>query len=201
MKRREALKSITLSTGAVISAGTWMSLLQSCCREASLEWVPMNLTRDEAQILRSVCDRMIPKGTSVGAVEMKVPLLIDKMLGGLLSDEEAAKFKKGMALYNGQLPNSFFKLTVKEQDEELGRWLDVDPERTMQIRGLVRQTETRESAEEYYIYSFLLTARELCVRGFRESQYVGEEMLAYDPVPGVLLGCIDYSEVGAPWSL
>ena len=201
MKRREALKSITLSTGVVISGSTWMSLLQSCSNETALEWVPISLSRDEAQTLRSICDILIPTGDSVGAVDMKVPLVIDKALAGVFSEQDVAKYKKGMKLFNADLGKSFHKLSDEKKTEALSKWYNVSPEKALQIRGLVAMPESPESTDEYYIYSFLVTTRDLTIKGFRESEYVGKELLAYDPVPGVLEGCIDYSEVGKSWSL
>lgn len=201
MKRREAIKSLTLSTGLVISGSTWMSLLQSCANEPAIDWVPISLSRDEAKTLRSLCDRLIPKGDTVGALDMKVPLMIDKALNAVLSDEESARYKKGMSLFNGKLSREFHKLSEEKQNEALKTWFDVEPQRALQIRGLVAGPETAESDDNYYIYYFLITTRELTVKGFRESEYVGKELLAYDPVPGVLQGCIDYSEVGKAWSL
>jgi len=37
--------------------------------------------------------------------------------------------------------------------------------------------------------------------GYYTSEKVGEEILSYDPVPGVFQGCIPLSDVGNAWSL
>jgi len=52
-------------------------------------------------------------------------------------------------------------------------------------------------------YVFLDGLRQISIWGFRNSEYIGEKVLAYDPVPGQQKGCIDLIEVtgGKSWSI
>jgi hypothetical protein len=52
-------------------------------------------------------------------------------------------------------------------------------------------------------YYALKTLRGLAVFGYKNSEKVGEEVLAYDPVPGVYKGCESLKELtgGKAWSL
>ena len=52
-------------------------------------------------------------------------------------------------------------------------------------------------------YIFLDGLRQLSIWGFRNSEYIGEKVLAYDPVPGQQRGCVDLIETtgGKSWSI
>jgi hypothetical protein len=52
-------------------------------------------------------------------------------------------------------------------------------------------------------YAFANNLRGLAIWGYKTSEYVGEEVLAYLPVPGEYIGCGDVQELtgGKAWSL
>jgi len=52
-------------------------------------------------------------------------------------------------------------------------------------------------------FAFADNLRGLTIWGYKTSEYVGEEVLAYLPVPGEYIGCADTQELtgGKAWSL
>lgn len=52
-------------------------------------------------------------------------------------------------------------------------------------------------------FAFADNLRGLAIWGYKTSEYVGEEVLAYLPVPGEYIGCADAEELtqGKAWSL
>jgi hypothetical protein len=205
MKRREALKSLTLSTGLVISQASIFGLIQSCSQPTPLGWVPMNFTEAEAATVQAVCNVIIPKGSDVGALDMNVPQMIDRFSSEVLTPEASSLYKKGLKVFNEVVDKKdgkgFSELNFETQNEVIKRFFTLKPERTAEILASIKLPEGDVSSQEFYLYSFLLQTRELCIHLFRTSAYVGEEVLSYDPIPGVYQGCIDVAEVGRPWSL
>ena len=56
---------------------------------------------------------------------------------------------------------------------------------------------------ESEVYNFLTQIRSLTLNAFRLNKYVAEKVLAYDPIPGKLKGCVDLNQTtgGKRWSL
>ena len=59
------------------------------------------------------------------------------------------------------------------------------------------------SDEEKSAASFTTELRDLTINAFRTNEYIGENVLAYQPVPGRNVGCVDLDEAteGKAWSL
>jgi hypothetical protein len=216
MQRRDALKRIGLSMGYVVATPTLLSILQSC--KNNPEWVPVYFTREEGNVIYSLIDIIIPKTEIPGAAELDVPQFIDAFIHEVFR-------KNTLAVFNSS-KNTFIKkireLTEQEEIQEvapevltnlLDKHLKIDKkkERELQIKiGMhTMEEEVPDSfereplTEEDYIYNFLSTIRDLAIWGFKENQFIGEEVLAYKPIPGEQKGCIDAQEAsgGKAWSL
>ena len=102
MDRRKALKSISLSTGLVISSGTFLSLLQSCQEKDAINWIPVFLSKDDAITVSEIANIILPKTDLPGAIEMSVPQFIDLLMKDVFSDEQNEKFLSGLRVFNKQ---------------------------------------------------------------------------------------------------
>ena len=62
---------------------------------------------------------------------------------------------------------------------------------------------TADAPQEALAYNSISRLRDLAVTGFRGSEYIGEQVLAYAPIPGQQQGCVDLMETtgGKSWSL
>ena len=58
-------------------------------------------------------------------------------------------------------------------------------------------------SEEIARYAFANQIRDAAIWAYKSSEYVGEEVLAYLPVPGEYIGCGDLNELtgGKDWSI
>ena len=63
--------------------------------------------------------------------------------------------------------------------------------------------EKSKISDEVAIFALLTNLKSLMIRAYRGSELVGEQFLAYDPIPGRHIGCIDLNEAtgGKSWSL
>ena len=63
--------------------------------------------------------------------------------------------------------------------------------------------ENKTDLNEAFSFNFLNTIRQLTITAFKGNEYIGENVLAYVPIPGQQKGCVDLQETtgGRAWSL
>ena len=196
MNRRELLKGLGLSIGYAMATPAVLSLLQSCKTDA-VSWTPKFLSEDEGIILKNLVDLILPKtDASPGALDVNVPEFIDLYYGKALNDEGQKEYKDGIqAIINAlqvSKDNSVSKLETDDYDKLLVKYLRAK-----------KEEQENFSEEEQIVFNALVGLRGTSVWAYRTSEKIGEEVLAYDPIPGAQLGCISVEEAtgGKRWSL
>jgi len=197
MKRRDVLKGMGLSLGYAIATPTLLSLLHSCNTEKEL-WTPKYVTAEIGTLLENLIDLILPKtDSSPGALEVNVPEFIDLYFGKAMDDEHQSEFSEGLQAVMDELQisediNPVANIKTEEYEKLLSKYLRTSKEAQKKLRE-----------EENLVFSALVDLRNTSVWAYRTSKKVGEEVLAYDPVPGVQLGCIPLEEAtgGKKWSL
>ena len=101
-------------------------------------------------------------------------------------------------------------ITNEDVDVQLNRFLRAD-EATQEARGkaldvwaeATENGETLVIPEEGVAQAMINSLRRLAVFSFKNSEVIGETVLAYAPVPGEQKGCISVEEAtgGRAWSL
>ena len=81
--------------------------------------------------------------------------------------------------------SSVKSISIKEWDDQLAKYLKSD-------------LEVNKEAK-----SFAIRLRRITVQAFRINEYIAENILAYDPVPGRQEGCVDLEQAtgGKAWSI
>lgn len=197
MKRREALKKTTLLAGSAALVPSLFSLLQSCKQEKRLSWQPIFLTEDQAQLISTLVDTLLPKTETPGALDMKVDMFIDLVFANLFNkqaQEAMLTEMKGFdVLATENFGTKFVNLSVKDRNEFLKEQESGSPKYNGQVWG------TAVGVQEPV--GFYRTIKSLALWGYFTSEEIGKNILNYDPIPGEYLGCIPLSDVGNSWSL
>ena len=199
MKRRDALKNIGLAAGFAAITPSIFSMLQSCTSNTET-WVPNYLTSDEKTIVTKLADIMIPKtATTPSASEVNVPQFIDNYILEVLEtkDQEItrAAFNKIITLLKRDTESNIDDVTLEQYksllDEHMFLSKEVDPEREANPEAL-----SMTSSE------LLNQLKWMTIYGYKNSEEVGENILAYDPVPAAYY-CGDLQELagGKSYSL
>ena len=199
MKRRDALKNIGLAAGFAAITPSIFSMLQSCTSNTET-WVPNYLTSDEKTIVTKLADIMIPKtATTPSASEVNVPQFIDNYILEVLEtkDQEVTRdaFNKIITLLKRDTESNIGEVTLEQYksflDEHMFLSKEVDPEREANPEAL-----TMTSSE------LLNQLKWMTIYGYKNSEEVGENILAYDPVPAAYY-CGDLQELtgGKSYSL
>jgi len=192
MDRRKALKSLGLSLGYVIATPSVISILQSCKNNPQVSWTPQFFSSNESYVLEKLIDLILPKTTSFpGAIDVNVPQFIDAYYDEVANKNDQAYFKKGIATITNSLGRSE---TNKEYDNLLSKYLKINHK---------DKEAFYKNDKDSLILETLRNLRNITIWAFKTSEKVGEEILAYDPIPGKLQGCISLEEVtnGKAWSL
>lgn len=215
MDRRIALKNMGLSLGYVVAIPTLISIVQSCKKERELEWTPDFFTPEQGAVLIQLVDIILPKTDTPSASEVQVHLFIDR-----LTDQVAEKSKQDFMKMS---MDKFIEKALKDSGKDNAADLepkDLEPvladslkkTKEDQIKNLKTIDEYTESianggspdiTDEISRFGFANNLRELTIWGYKASEYVGEQVLAYQPLPGEYIGCGDVNELtgGKAWSL
>jgi glucoside 3-dehydrogenase (cytochrome c) hitch-hiker subunit len=197
MKRREVLKGMGLSLGYAIATPSLLSLLQSCNTDKVI-WTPKFVSPSVGSVLEELIDLILPKtDNSPGALEVNVPEFIDLYFGKAMDDERQHEFSVGLQAIMDELQisedvNPVSRIKTEAYDKLLSKYLRTNKEAQKKLKK-----------EDNLVFGALVDLRNTSVWAYRTSEKVGEEVLAYDPIPGAQLGCIPLEEAtgGKRWSL
>jgi hypothetical protein len=207
MDRRAALKNMSLTLGYAVATPTILSVLQSCTSDAAT-WTPKFFSKTDGTMITQLSDIILPASDIAGALDVFVPEFMDKMYTDIVSDDKKLTMKEGATAFADEFKNVFGKDASKGSKEEyeklLETYFNISKEKQNKIFRMLRKDKTKVESEKlntYLIYSFLTETRRYTLYGYYTSEQVGENILSYDPIPGVYEGCIPLEDVGNAWSL
>ncbi|MCK8523464.1 gluconate 2-dehydrogenase subunit 3 family protein [Aquimarina sp. D1M17] len=212
MKRREAIRNIGITAGALAVTPTMLSILQSCTREIQLTWTPELLSEDEAKVLDQLVDLIIPETENIpGAKALNVPMFVDRFVNNASKEEEAYMFKKIAGMFNDNLgiseENPVKKIKTETYDALLAKYLKSSKEQQEayeeEMEQLTGPEDLDKVSKDALFFTYLSWIRGLSIWGFKTSEEIGKNVLAYLPVPGEQVGCDSLENLtqGRDWSL
>ena len=214
MQRRTALKNIGLSFGALTLSSTVVSLFESC-QTAAAAWAPEFFTPEQAGFVSKVIDVMLPTTITPGANDLNLTQFMDGYMQHVAGPEDRTVAQMALPIVSKLTLETAGKtevadITNEDVDVQLNRFLRAD-EATQEARGKAFDTwaeamekgETPAMPEEGAAQVMINSLRSLAVFAFKNSEVIGETVLAYAPVPGEQKGCISIEEAtgGRAWSL
>jgi len=213
MNRREALKNIGLSTGALVATPTLLSILQSCTRDIKLSWAPELLSEDEAKVLVRLVDLIIPETETLpGAKTLNVPMFVERFVSKATEKEKDIQlFKKMAETLNVTLgisqDNPVKKIETETLDALLSKYLKSSKEQQktykQQMSYIKTPADIEKISKDAQIFTYLSWVRGLSIWGFKSSKEIAEKGLNYLPVPGEYIGCDSVQNLtgGKGWAL
>ena len=217
MKRRSALKNMGMVFGYAVAAPAAFSVLQSCKQKPPYaEWVPSFFEKDKGYALAQMVDVILPKTDTPSATEMNVHVFIDEFAKEVFPEEQQAFMKLLMDNFMTKVLESSGKESLADIEGT-----DFEPVLNKYLaKRTDKEEEAHEKAMEEYMkavaegndaeldsdiagYAFAGNVRDISIWAFKSSEFVGEEVLAYDPIPGEYVACGDVNELtqGKAWSL
>ena len=200
MDRRKALKNIGIGFGAITVTPTVVSLMQSCQTNPS-GWMPAQFSKDQFQVVSQLMDLIIPTTDIPGAIDLQLPQFLDGYVGLIMNDKAQQKLKSSLDQFiavalkdTGKSAAS--ELNREDLDAQLAKYLRAD-ESTMQV------WKNDADSPQAVAQGFAVQLRSLTINAFKTNEYIGENVLAYVPIPGQQKGCVDLMEAtgGKAYSL
>ncbi len=212
MDRRKVLKKIGYGSGAIIVSPQILNMLNSC-QSSENKNLPIFFNKIQFQIISKIMELIIPKTDIPGSTELMLPEFLDNYIDVVMSQSDKDNLSKGI--------NNFIKLilteTSKNQSNQINT-IDINIQLKKYLKANDSQIERWQKTQEHplskpmegfpeslesEVYNFLTQIRSLTLNAFRLNKYVAEKVLAYDPIPGKLKGCVDLNQTtgGKRWSL
>ncbi len=216
MKRRQAIRGIGSVFGYAVAAPTVIGMLQSCESTPFSEWIPDFFNPEEGRLVARMLDMILPETDTPKATDLGLHQFVDGLFEKVLLEPE----KEFARVSTAHFMQSARELTGKQVLDEL---TDDDIYRLLKVYLIKRAPEVEEVHSELlqdfmdavdrgeqaainpeaasFIWAHQL--RDIAIDAYRETRYIGEEVLAYLPVPGQYIACdgVDKLTGGRAWSL
>ncbi len=198
MKRRKMIKRLGFASAAVVATPTLLSLLNSCTAEVKL-WKPTVLSEEGGQLLLKLVDVFIPKTDIPSASELNIAEFIDRYLLEVNDSEEQSAFTSAFEKMLLKLKTDTQKEVVDLEEKDFHAFLD----KNLKLKDEVdSERENNPEFEGLSLSECLDSVKWMCINAYIKNEKIGEDVLAYDPIPGEYY-CGDLNELtgGKSWSL
>ena len=217
MERRSALKNIGMVFGYAVATPTLFGVLQGCKEKMPYAtWIPSYFDKDKGYALAQMVDVILPKTDTPSATEVNVHVFIDEFAEKVLPEEQQAFTKMLADKFFGKVladsgKDSLMDIEGVDFEGALTKYLRKlsDEEEEIQNKAVEEYMEavaagkSSELTEDVACTAFAGNIRSMATWAYKSSEYVGEEVLAYLPLPGEYIACGDVNELtgGKAWSL
>ena len=200
MNRRQALKNIGLGAGILVVGPSTLSLLQSCKNEPQYDWQPTFLTAVNGFALKRILDVIIPTTETPGASDLNIAEFIDSYMEVVATEERQEEFRKSADAFAGVIKSEYGKELSEVSDEEfekiVAKFLKATPEqRDIYTKRLTETQDPMDKDPEAKLdfeagsFNYLNNIRDMGIWAWKTSEFIGEQVLYYDPVPGLYIPC------------
>ena len=214
MDRRKALRTIGFGTTAITVTPAVVGILQSCQTQTTT-FTPIHFSKDQFYVLSQLMDLILPKTDIPGAIELKLPEFVDGFIDTVFNAQAQKRVSRGLEHFikvaiEDSGKSSAIRLDSKDLDVQLAKYLKADSsqqkvwqsENNAYQKALKKDNNT-EAPSVAIAHAFAVQLRSMTINAFKTSEYIGEEVLAYVPIPGEQKGCVDLMEAtgGKAYSL
>lgn len=207
MKRRQAIKNLSLSIGYLVSAPAVSAILESCAKSEP-GWTAVFLNEELKPLVSHLVDIILPSSDSPGGLDLDLPQFVDKMCADILTKEDQEWFTQGGLLFSEHVARhtdgNGSQASPQDVLDIFKTYFDLSPEKKKVVLERQQMDEEKMShgdKESFSIYRFLLTIREFALLGYFTSERIGKDYLVFDPIPGGYKPCIPLSDVGNAWTI
>lgn len=212
MKRRELLRNAAYTAGFAVSAPVLSAFFTSCESDPAITdeaYKPAFFDVAQFAYITKMADIMLPSDGTVGAVEVGVPQMIDKMVAEVYGEEAQQKQLKGLKLLmekmDGDNPGGFAnmaddKALVYLQDQDL-HYKTFKSETMMSGEDV--PTEVAVESDEASAKDAYFGLKSMIISSFFNTERAAKELLVYLDVPGEYIPCGDLQELtgGKAWAI
>ncbi len=205
MERREALKNLGFGSMALFTSTALFGALQGCSVTPDVDWKPVFLSAAEAAQLENICEGILPKTETPGAIDAGVANHLDEALANIYKSAEAAYFKRGMAVFVERFSNNgdvVFRKATTDQITDVINGYFKKYEADESILKNYRDTfgDEGEKTDDFVETYFVTNVVDSTFWSYFTSELVAKNVMRYDPIPGKYEGSIPYEKGQKSWS-
>jgi hypothetical protein len=203
MNRRNAIKNLGLSFGALAVTPTMIRMLQSCATTTS-DFSPKFFLKNQLIDMQILLDVILPSTDDgiPGAKELGLLKFIDGYLDGIVGEEHLSLLRFGVrSLILSAKSQTKTGLSDKRSywESQSGKYFAANEtqENTWhdELSSLSEGTLDKESISTNALHFMVFQSlRGFAVYAFRINSTIGKEFLHYAPIPGQQLGCVSLEE-------
>ncbi|MEQ1798229.1 MAG: gluconate 2-dehydrogenase subunit 3 family protein [Lacibacter sp.] len=174
MNRRHLLKGMSVLT-LYSSFPAVLTEFISSCNVSGKKLQTGFFSEDEFQLIEELTDILIPKTSTPGALEARVPYFIDMVVKDCMNEKDQQSIKTGLKQLNGEAKGTFTSLSAEEKMK------------------LVKQTDEaafKDAVDKTWFHFF----KKLATIGYFTSQEGMSKALNYVKVPVDYKACIPYKK-------
>jgi hypothetical protein len=197
MDRRKALRTIGFGTTAITVTPAVVGMLQSCQTQTDT-FSPIHFSKENFSVVSQLMDLIIPDTDIPGAIELKLPEFLDGFIDVIMNEKAKKKITDGL--------DQFIAIALKDTGKSNASRLersDLDAQLAKYLKADQQQQNSAQDDENYQTAStFAKQLRSMTINAFKTNEYIGENVMAYAPIPGEQKGCVDLMETtgGKAWS-
>jgi Gluconate 2-dehydrogenase subunit 3 len=162
MNRRDAIAKSAIMMGGILSAGTLATILEGCkTGGGSKVGKDFAIVPVHSEMIAEIAEMILPKTSTPGAKEAKVPAFIEFMLKECYKDDQQKAFFAGLDKLNDGASGDFMKASAEKKTE------------------LLKAEDTAKEKSEFW-----KTMKDLTVLGYFTSEPGATKAAAFLDVPG-----------------
>ena len=190
MERRDALKNLGKAFGFAVATPTVLSILQGCSSSEGLAWAPQFFSSEESSFLVKAIDVILPATDTPSASEVNVHVFIDKLIAECYDAEAQERVKSQLTAFASFVTESTGASSLAAVSE------------ANLVDSFTTLFGDRDESISSDAYAFAGDLRSMTISAYKGSEYIGENVLAYLPVPGEYIACDDLQTLtgGKAWS-
>ena len=198
MDRRKALRTIGFGTTAITVTPAVVGMLQACQSQTNT-FTPIHFSKENFSVLSQLMDLIIPETDIPGAIDLKLPEFLDGFIDVVMNEKAKQKITEGL--------DQFIAVSLKDTGKSSATRLDRSDLDAQLAKYLKADQQQQNSAQDDKAYqsasAFTNQLRSMTINAFKTNEYIGENVMAYAPIPGEQKGCVDLMEAtgGKAWSL
>ena len=209
MKRRSALKTLSLGFGYTMTAAGLGTLAISCqsdptkaAADTAAKAIPSLLSSTDLSLVEDLLDMMLPKTDAYpGYKEVKAIGLVDGILTQVYKKKDQDEFMAGFGQIATMIKEGGDTGLADFMKKHMVKTKGALAERMEKLVATEDEQLSPEGLNEKRFHTTLSAIRNLGIASYFSNQTIATEHLSYDPIPGTYDGCIPVGEVGNSWSL
>lgn len=185
-----------LVSGVVLSASTLTAIMSGCQPDGTAaDWTPQALSQSQADLLTDLCETILPRTDTPGAIDLGVPKYIDDMVANYMKQKNKTRFIEGLDQVNKdaqtQHGKAYLELSETEKMDMLTAYDKEAYAYNQDIKGKPKDPDA--------VPPFFGKLKSLTFSGYFLTETGASQVLKYEWIPGGYDGCLPLSEVGGAW--